>query len=89
MPRQAKPKAVPIEMPRTERDFDLLASAVEAHITQGNKIGKMLKEKKVTHKAALEMAGDRDEKLYNICDGLVMQRAEERDEQIAKEGNDE
>lgn len=84
-PRKPKPPAIPIEIPRTERDFDTLTSAIEAHMKQGERIGKALNAGKIDHKEALNQAGDADEKLYNINDAILMQRARDRDEEIAKE----
>lgn len=85
MPRKAKPPAVPIEMPRTESDFDTITSSIEAHMKQGERIGKLLNEGKITIGEALNQAADADEKLYNINDGILMQREEDRQAQINEE----
>lgn len=84
-PRKAKPPAIPIEVPRTERDFDTLTSAIEAHMKQGERIGKALNAGKIDYEEALNQAGDADEKLYNINDALLAQRSQERDQEIAEE----
>lgn len=88
MPRKPKPPAIPIEIPRTERDFDTLTSAIEAHMRQGERIGKLFNDGKIDAIEALNQAADADEKLYNINDALLQARAEERDAEIAKEKKD-
>jgi hypothetical protein len=85
LPRKAKPPAVPVEMPRTEGDLDKLATAVEAHMKAGNRIGKALSEGQIEHKEALDQAADADEKLYNTLDAIFQEREEERQEEIDSE----
>ena len=87
-PRKPKPPAVPIEVPRTEQDFDTLTSAIEAHMKQGERIGKLFNDGKIDALEALNQAADADEKLYNINDALLRQRAQERDQEIAQEKRD-
>ena len=84
-PRKAKPPAVPVEMPRTEGDFDTLSTAIEAHMQQGGRIGKLYKDKKIDAVEALNQAADADEKLYNINDALLSQREQEMQGAIDEE----
>lgn len=85
MPPKSKPPAVPVEMPRTEADLDLLMTAVEHHKMESNRLGELLLEGKLTHEEVLEQAGVADGKLYDLCDALAIERSEEftdQDEQL-------
>ena len=85
MPRKAKPPAVPISMPRTEQDLEVITSAIEAHMKQGERIGQLYRDKKIDAVEALNQAADADEKLYNINDAIMRQREEDRQAEIDQE----
>ena len=86
MPPKAKPPAVPIEMPRTEGDLDQLMKAIEGHQAVGHRIGTALNEGKIDPEKALDQAAAADDALYAIRDRIQEERAQERDDEIKKEG---
>lgn len=87
MPRKAKQPAVPIEMPRTENDLDRLMRAVEEHSAVGHELGEKLNAGKLSIQEVLARAGRADERLYNICDQIAMERVEEREAEIREENS--
>lgn len=76
-PRPRKPPADPIEMPRTEGDLDALMRGVERHQGEGHRIGRLVQQKKLSSRQALDQAADADEKLYNLCDTIQQEREKE------------
>lgn len=85
MPREAKPPAEPVEMPRTEEDLDTLMTAVEAHKIEGHRIGEQVAEGFMDTSEALQLASQRDARLYDILDQMAYEREEEfvdADEQL-------
>lgn len=88
MPPKPKPPAVPVEMPRTEEDLDLLMTAVEQHKMEGNRLGELLLEGKLVPEEVLTQAGIADGKLYDLCDAIQIERSEEftdQDEQLKED----
>lgn len=72
-------------MPRTEQDLEVITSAIEAHMKQGERIGQLYRDKKIGPEEALNQAADADEKLYNINDTIMQQREEARQTEIDQE----
>lgn len=85
MPREAKPKAVPEEMPRTEADLDQLMTAVETHKLESHKLGEQYREGFIDPSELIQQVSLRDARLYDILDQMAYEREEEfvnADEQL-------
>lgn len=85
IPREPKPPAEPIEMPRTEDDLDVLMTAVEVHKIEGHKIGEQVREGFMDVHEAMAAASIRDARLYDTLDQMAYEREEEfvdADEQL-------
>lgn len=89
MPRKAKPAAQPIEMPRTEKDFENLITAIETHMAVGNQIGQVYLAGSYTAAETLDLAAKRDEDLYKVLDAVQESREKTRQEEIDAEVEDE
>lgn len=74
MPKEPKPPAVPVEMPRTEADLDRLMTAVENHKAEGNRLGELLLEGKLKPEEILDQAAVADAKLYDVADEIAIER---------------
>lgn len=84
-PRKKKPAAEPIVMPRTEKDTDDLLGAIEKHLAVGNRIGELVNSGDYDAKTALDMAGRRDQDLYNVMNRVQEERHLEREKEIEAE----
>lgn len=81
MPREKKPPAKPIEIPRTEKDNDTLLTAIEQHQAEGERLGRLFNDGDLDADAVLQQAAERDDRLYAIADII----SEEREKEIVKQ----